>query len=748
MMRTDYLALLAIFLAPAAPLSGQLKTRWAKDVTADNCHPEYPRPHLVRGNWQNLNGLWDYAVTASRATEMGKPQGNILVPFPIESALSGVKQQLPKDHVLWYRRRFRAPELASGEALRLNFGAVDWRCEVFVNGKSAGTHQGGYDAFSFDISAALVDRDEQELVVRVEDPTSDDYQPRGKQVRNPKGIWYTPSSGIWQTVWLERVPRCYVREVYCLADIAKREVTAVIAVPEFGATIKATASAGGKEVCTRIILSSKGGVFRVPLPIPEPRLWNPKDPFLYDLDVRVESGGQVDTVRSYFGMREIEVAKDGQSVNRLFLNGSPLFQLGPLDQGFWPDGLYTAPTDAALRYDLEQTKALGFNMVRKHVKIEPERWYYHCDRLGLMVWQDMPSGDKYIGSRAPDHVRTEESSRNFYRELGALIDGRRQHPCIVAWVPFNEGWGQFDTNRVLAWVAKRDPTRLVDGPSGWTDRGTGDMHDIHRYPGPAMPKLEERRAAVLGEFGGLGLPIEGHLWWNKRNWGYRNFKDRASLQAAYEGLMRRLRRDYARGLAAAVYTQTTDVEGEVNGLMTYDREILKLDTERVRRLHEAFYAPPPVFSTTTVLPTSERRAQTWRYTFAAPRGDWWRPGFDDDSWKQGPGGFGRKNTPGAMVRTAWTGSDIWLRKSFVAEKSGREGLHLRIHHDEDARIYLNGHGVAYLEGYTRSYVEVPAADLARHLVAGENHIAVHCHQTGGGQFIDVGIVAIEERERK
>jgi hypothetical protein len=289
-------------------------------------------------------------------------------------------------------------------------------------------------------------------------------------------------------------------------------------------------------------------------------------------------------------MRKISLGKDKNGRQRLFLNNKPLFHFGPLDQGWWPDGLYTAPTDAALRFDIEMTKKLGFNMARKHVKVEPSRWYYHCDRLGLMVWQDMPSGDRHIGGKSADLERSPESAAIYRRELKAMIDTKHNHPCIVTWVPFNEGWGQFDTDKTLAWVKKYDPTRLVDGPSGWTDRGTGDIHDVHYYPGPGTAKLEAGRAVVLGEFGGLGLPVEGHLWWNKRNWGYRTYKTKSELNASYDVLMKKLRPLYANGLAGAIYTQTTDVEGEVNGLMTYDRKVVKFDIPHMHALHKRFYS--------------------------------------------------------------------------------------------------------------------------------------------------------------
>jgi hypothetical protein len=414
-----------------------------------------------------------------------------------------------------------------------------------------------------------------------------------------------------------------------------------------------------------------------------------------------------------------------------------------LDQGWWPDGLYTAATDEALRYDVEMTRKLGFNMARKHVKVEPARWYYHCDKLGLMVWQDMPSGGG-PGEKVGDGQQFPRSQ--FELELKRMIDAFHNHPCIVMWVPFNEGWGQHDTPMIAAAIQEYDPTRPVNEASGWTDQGSGDVKDIHSYPGPAVPKLEEKRVAVLGEFGGLGMPVPGHLWWDKRNWGYRNFTDFKEIRAAYDGLIRRLRPLIGKGLSAAVYTQTSDVEGEVNGLMTYDREVVKYEVAHTAALHAQLFLPPPIVITKVLVPTSQEQPQTWRYTTEKPADGWEKPDFDDSAWKQGPGGLGRKDTPGAIVRTEWHTNDIWLRRTFELANTSVSGLNLRIHHDEDAEVYLNGQLVARLTGYETDYVDVeldreaPAA-----LRAGQNVLAVHCRQTQGGQYIDVGLVDLIEK---
>lgn len=584
------------------PAQGPLMTRWAKEVSPSRVHPEYPRPQMVRKDWQNLNGLWDYALTAKDAPRPSQWDGQILVPFPIESALSGVMKRVNENQRLWYRRTFQVPRAWKDRRLLLHFGAVDWETTVWVNGHEVGTHRGGYDAFHFDITDALKPTGAQEIIVAVWDPTDAGTQPRGKQVRNPHGIWYTPTTGIWQTVWIEPVRTSHIRALRLTPDVDHAAITVQIhaRIPDGKATFKVEILDGRKVIREATLQAQTAAPAadvapRLTLNIPHPKLWSPDSPFLYGLRVALhENGRPVDRVESYFGLRKIAVAKDAQGINRLFLNNRPLFQFGPLDQGFWPDGLYTAPTDAALRYDIEMTKKLGFNMCRKHVKIEPARWYYWADRLGLLVWQDMPNGDRHIGSRDPDITRSPESAANFERELKAMVDGLYNHPSIVMWVPYNEGWGQWDTCRIVDLIRQWDPTRLVNNASGWTDRRCGDVHDIHSYPGPAVPPLEDQRAVVLGEFGGLGLPLKGHTWQDERNWGYRSFTTPEELTEAYVSLIRRLHALTGDlGLAAAVYTQTTDVEIEVNGLLTYDRARVKMDPAAVVAANQSVYTPPP-----------------------------------------------------------------------------------------------------------------------------------------------------------
>jgi hypothetical protein len=485
--------------------------------------------------------------------------------------------------------------------------------------------------------------------------------------------------------------------------------------------------------------------------VPDAKKWSPESPHLYGLSVSVSGmlrSSGTDAVESYFAMRKCEIKKDDNGVSRLFLNGKPYFQVGPLDQGFWPDGLYTAPTDDALKYDIEMTKKLGFNMIRKHVKVEPERWYYWCDKLGVLVWQDMPSGDKSVAPGKGEIKRGEESARQYELELTRMIEGRRNHPCVVMWVPFNEGWGQYDTKRIVEMVKKLDPSRLVNCASGWNDvKGAGDVHDIHVYPGPGSPEPEEKRAAVLGEFGGLGLGLEGHTW-EKKTWGYRGVKDGADLTRKYERLLKRVYELKEKpGLSAAVYTQTTDVETEANGLMTYDRAVVKVDVGRVAAANKGDFSKLPEYK--EVVPRSQKEGQAWRYSTwekTAP-GGWEKPGFDDAKWQRGVGGFGTQGTPGAVVRTNWGGKDIWLRREFTMPEGEWGELLLLMHHDEDAEVYVNGVLAAKVSGYLTDYDQFPISEEARKaLKPGKNLLAVHCHQTTGGQYIDVGIV--EEKEKK
>jgi beta-galactosidase/beta-glucuronidase len=524
------------------PVEGRIMTQWASNVTPDRVHPDYPRPQMKREEWASLNGLWEYAIRPEGEQTPEKYDGSILVPFPVESALSGVEKPVGKENCLWYRKTFKVPKKWSEKHVQFHFEAVDWETTLWVNGREIGTHRGGYDPFFFDITDALKKRGDQEIILRVWDPIDEGTQPRGKQVREPHGIWYTSVTGIWRSVWMEPVSETCIQSLKITPDIDAGEVRIKVQGPETALGYQVEMEIG-EDGAVKTRAEGLAGE-EIPVSIESPQLWSPDSPFLYDLTVVLkDSQGQgVDRISSYFGMRKIALGKDEAGIKRIFLNNKPSFMLGPLDQGWWPDGLYTAPTDEALRYDLEVTKKLGLNMLRKHVKVEPRRFYYWCDKLGLLVWQDMPSGDAYIGGDDKDIQRSPESARQFELELERMIQALINHPSIVMWVPFNEGWGQYDTARIVGMIKQLDPTRLVDNASGWADRGEGDVHDIHAYPGPAAPANEADRASVLGEFGGLGLPVEGHTWQDEKNWGYRSFENAEELTQAYVDLIEKLKR--------------------------------------------------------------------------------------------------------------------------------------------------------------------------------------------------------------
>lgn len=712
------------------PAAGSLMTRWAAEVSPTNAHPEYPRPQMVRSNWLNLNGLWNYAVAPQRVATISNFEGQILVPFPIESALSGVKRSLDDKSTLWYERRFTVPTEWRGQRVRLHFGAVDWQASVTINGRGVGQHRGGYDGFSFDITDELKWKGDEEIIVAVTDPTDGD-QPRGKQSRKPEGIFYTSTSGIWQTVWLEPVPEVCIDGLTLTPDVDANVLRLNVAVNSLSDSLKveAIAYANGQEI-GRVVGSPNS---TTNLRVRSPHLWSPDDPFLYDLRVTLRDRDRVvDSVSSYFGMRKIALRKDADGVTRMALNDQSVFEIGALDQGFWPDGIYTAPTDEALRFDIEYLNRAGFNLARKHVKVEPDRWYYWCDKLGLLVWQDMPSRDD----------TTPAGRIQFEIELQRMVEGRRNHPSIIMWVLFNEGWGQYDTERLVSWLKAMDSSRLVDNASGWTDKRVGDVIDIHSYPGPDYPRPESssregERAAVLGEFGGLGLRLPGHMW-STNFWAYKLMTNLPTLNEQAGRLLEAvhiLRERY--GLSAAVYTQTADVETECNGLLTYDRAITKLDpavAAAANSINREGY-------TRVIVPNALYARVIWKYTTNQPDGEWMKPGYDDSKWQTGVGGFGTEGTPGAIVNTVWNTGDIWLRRDFTLNTQDLRGAGIQLHHDEDAEVYLNGVLATKLPGYITTYEEVPMDPEALAALKNDtNLMAVHCHQTTGGQFIDVGII--------
>ena len=518
-------------LAQWKPAGDRIKTNWAEQINPSEVLPEYPRPIMQRNDWKNLNGLWDYAIIDKGGSIPTDFEGKILVPFAVESSLSGVAKRVTENQEVIYQRSFEIPSSWKGKRILLHFGAVDWKTDVWVNGVKVGSHTGGFTPFSFDITPALIAKGNNSLVVKVWDPTDKGPQPRGKQVNKPAGIWYTPVTGIWQTVWLEPVAGKHIENLRITPDIDRNQLT-----------VKAELNAN----CAS------------------------------------DFGKVVDKVDSYAAMRKYSTRRDANGIVRLELNNEALFQFGPLDQGWWPDGLYTAPTDEALLYDIQKTKDFGFNIIRKHIKVEPARWYTYCDQLGIIVWQDMPSGDRSPQWQNRKYFDGTEMKRSAWKEI---MDCLYSYPCIGTWVPFNEAWGQFKTVEIAEWTKQYDPTRLVNPASGGNHYTCGDMLDLHNYPAPEMYLYDAQRATVLGEYGGIGLVLKDHLWEPNRNWGYVQFNSSKEATDEYVKYADMLYQMIDRGFSAAVYTQTTDVEVEVNGLITYDRKVIKLNEKRVKEIN-------------------------------------------------------------------------------------------------------------------------------------------------------------------
>jgi beta-galactosidase/beta-glucuronidase len=569
-----------------SPAGDKIKTEWATKIDPQNVWPEYPRPILERPDWKNLNGLWDYAILPAGQAEPNSFDGKILVPFAVESSLSGVQKNVGSTNELWYKHTFTVPANWKNKTILLHFGAVDWKTEVYLNDIKIGSHTGGYTPFNFDITPFL-STGEQKLVVKVWDGVDTGYQPRGKQVSNPNGIWYTSVTGIWQTVWLEPVNEKYIASVKTVPDIDKNRISVnVNTVHTQAADVVEVKILDGKTV---IATAKSVACQTLELNVPNAKRWSPESPFLYDMVINLYNKGKLtDQVKSYCAMRKISTKKDENGIVRIQLNNQDNFQYGPLDQGWWPDGLYTAPTDEALVYDIQKTKDFGFNMIRKHVKVEPARWYSHCDRLGILVWQDMPSGDRsphwdmHHYFEGTELKRSPESEANYRKEWKEIIDYLYSYPSIAVWVPFNEAWGQFKTSEIAEWTKSYDSSRLVNPASGGNFYHTGDILDLHNYPGPEMYLYDAERVTVLGEYGGIGLPLQGHLWQTDKNWGYIQFQNSKEVTDEYIQYADQLKKFIQRGFSAAVYTQTTDVEGEVNGLITYDRKVIKVDEKRIR----------------------------------------------------------------------------------------------------------------------------------------------------------------------
>ena len=708
-----------------------LMTQYASTIDTANVLGEYPRPQMVRGNWMNLNGIWQFqpGVSATESVPTGILSSKILVPFPEESAISGIMSHYDR---MWYRRTFTIPAAWAGQRVLIHFGAVDYESEVYINGQSEGIHKGGYDPFTYDITSNLTVSGAQTITVRAFDPTDAGGQPRGKQTLYPGGIMYTPTSGIWQSVWLEPVPQTAISNIKLVPNVdnSTLKLNAITSGTTTGLTVKVEVNDGTNTVTTFLGNANTDLV----IPVPNPKLWSPDSPFLYDLKITLKSGStSIDSLSSYFGMRKISMAQV-DSYQKMMLNNKFLFQFGPLDQGFWPDGIYTAPTDLAIQNDLLKVKQFGFNMIRKHIKVEPYRWYYWADKLGILVWQDMPSVDSYTSNPQPI------DEAGFKSELETMVQTHWNSPCIIMWDIFNEGQGQQNTQSLVADVNALDPSRLVNQASGGNYYGEGQILDVHSYPPPACPSSTTQILAC-GEFGGIGLNVANHIWNNGSTYVMvNNSDDLLSMYSSFADQLIQFKTNS--GLSAAVYTQLTDVETELNGLMTYDRAIVKPDITKFNTVNQKVINENIYY--TDVLPTSYVNGRNWEYTTTQPAANWYTKTFNDTNWATGTGGFGTAGTPGGVIRTTWNTDDIWIRQNFTLGNltpTMLDSLMLQVHHDEDCEIYLNGILASSLSGYTTSYGVFPMSDSAKNaiIINGSNNISIHCHQTIGGQYIDAGI---------
>jgi len=782
---SSLIAVTAQAWSPAkCPGSGSsMLTEWGARLTPETAWRAYPRPQLVRPEWTCLNGLWEYAVQklpAGNALDRpdappARADGRILVPFAIESPLSGVGRLMEANELLWYRRTFTA-DPRPGTRLLLHFESVDQRAQVFVNDVEAtDVPHVGMLPFSLDVTD-LVKPGANKLTVLVWDPTDGCLAATGKQTFKPHGCMYTRASGIMGTVWLETVPETHLTGYTVTTDIDAGTVSVTLQ----GAGNLSEAEGrvevrDGDRVLAQGEMKAWGRPVTLALPRPL-KLWSPDTPYLYSLRLTLKDDETdvTDVATGYFGLRKIEKRKDARGTWRFFVNNEPVFLQGPLDQGWWPDGFLTPPSDEAMAFDIKTLKSLGCNMMRKHIKVEPRRYYWLCDTLGLMIVQDQPSGWGDVNRRYA-HYRT---------ELKGMLDLLQAVPSIVMWCPYNEGWGQpwhMQTRNTLLWTKRYDPTRLVNGPSGWDDYEGGDgwrkrpdgkgnqrvaltftppsgyvpmadTIDMHNYRGPGMHPVNPHRISFLGEFGGLGHAVSNHLWSAEKSWGYGGTDDtatRAGLQKTYLDLMGSLATLAFRGLAGSVYTQTTDVELEINGYLTYDRRVLKFDAAALRAAHRRVYDMAKLgattqFVTVPVLP----RGATWAYTNAVTAADWMQPGFDDASWARGAAGFGGGNIdkthPAAKVVTPWNTKELYLRTTFTWNASDRlVQLGGDIFHDEDVVFYLNGQEVFSAGGFTTSYkvFGLDAVRCAAALKPGVNTLAVRVKQTVGGQYFDCSLTA-------
>lgn len=743
---------MSAFSADWQRLRAPLMTTWGENIDPENVWPEYPRPQMVRSEWMNLNGTWDYYkkpfVDLNYVKAFGNFDKKILVPFPVESALSGImdKEYLANTQSTFaYRKTFTLTDAFKNKTVLLHFGAVDWKCAVYINGKEAGTHSGGSDPFSFDITSLLNSGGEQEVQVMVYDPTTKGGQPVGKQVLEPTGGSYTPVSGIWQTVWLEPVAKNHITDYTVIPDIDNGSISLSVRSTEENSdlTVKVFIKAGNVVVNT---IESVPVGKETQIQVPNQRLWSPDDPFLYDLDIKLyDKGVLVDAIEGYFGMRKIDRGMvEGHPC--FMLNNKPVFHFGFLDQGWWPDGLLTPPSEDALKYDLEMTKAFGMNMIRKHIKIEPARWYYWCDKMGLMVWQDMPSGGSLgtIGSK-------NEIRQNFYKECEGIVNSLKNHPSILMWVVFNEGWGQDGnisdvyTRAGVENVQRLDQSRLVNAASGWMDFGLGDIIDCHTYPDPMLHTTPfNDRVAASGEYGGVTLKIEGHSW-GRSGVNYATVENSEELTQRFNDLTGEIQKLQKEGIWGAVYTQTTDIEEELNGLITYDRKVVKLNEKQMASIRKEIESTIHTRISNLLNASDVSDREEWAYTTAVPSGSWMQPEYDDSAWKRGMGGFGAVNPPNTFIRTEWNTSDLYLRRSFRVgglTQSEIDNIKLWIYYDDDCEVYINGIKAFETKGWINKYVIKPINEEARKTIRANstNVIAIHVHQNQGGQYIDAGLL--------
>ena len=574
------------------PAGNRIKTPWGEKLDPNNVWPEYPRPQLERKSWKNLNGMWDYSIRDSDGIKPDKHDGQILVPFSLESSLSGVMNNLTENQFLWYEKKFSLPKEFEGKKILLHFGAVDWGCEVYVNDDKIGEHKGGYSAFYFDVTSSIKSG-KNTIVLKVIDKTDRSYQPVGKQTLTPGSIWYTAISGIWQTVWLEPVDENYIERLEFSNDFDNKKVNMKVVINS-DLQLPVNINIYNNE---KLVVSTSGKsneLISLVIPDGDFHPWSPSEPNLYNITVELKSeeGFVYDSIKSYTAIRKVEQKKDSSGYYRIYLNNKPIFNMGTLDQGYWPDGLYTPPSEEAMIFDIQKLKDLGFNTIRKHIKVEPFRYYYQCDKMGMLLWQDMPAGDIAGSNWDPSKIdgggdkdRTQESKDNYYREWEEILNNLKFFQCIIIWTPFNEGWGQFETEKVSNFTREKEPIRLINAASGGNHRICGNFLDLHHYPQPDQFLFLDNMINVLGEYGGIGLEIKNHTW-NDKNWGYYVVKTKEELTNRYEEYIDILIEEIKTGFSAGIYTQTTDVESEINGLITYDRKEMKIFEDVIKKANE------------------------------------------------------------------------------------------------------------------------------------------------------------------